>query len=327
MHPSIIAASSISLGMVSTIAIATIFLTTALCFILSETLTYPLSKLTRATQKLTINRILDENKSILTSADSNIFEIAQLCDSFRTMYEKLRISTQEVLLSHSEETRAKSQATQSLFNSHFLYNSLTHISIMAEENMNDEIVLMCDSLCDYFRYISDSDTMLVSISQEISHTEKYINCMKIRFGNGFFYSCQLLEETKQVMIPKLILQPIVENAFKYAFQTSGPWELSIRATIKDECWLISITDNGGLLSDEKKEELLNIYMHLDKNEELNSLKIGGMGLKNVYLRMWLLYGKQAIFRVETSVSSHTTFVLGGPIHADREGYYERYTTL
>ncbi|WP_099466814.1 cache domain-containing sensor histidine kinase [Konateibacter massiliensis] len=309
------------------IAIATIILTSALCFIISEKLTYPLSKLTNATKKLTINRVLDENKSILTSADSNIAEIAQLCDSFRTMYEKLRISTQEVLLSHSEETRAKLQATQSLVNPHFLYNSLTHISIMAEENMNDEIVLLCDSLCDYFRYISNSSHTLVSISQEILHTEKYIDCMKLRFGNGFFYSCEIEEEAKQIMIPRLILQPVVENAFKYAFQKPAPWKLSVKAFVRKGCWMISITDNGGLLSEEKKKELLDLYSNLNKEEELNSLQIGGMGLKNIYLRMQLLYGKQAVFEIETSISLQTTFILGGPIHPDKEGYHEYYTTI
>lgn len=309
------------------IAIATIVLTSVLCLIISEKLTYPLSKLTKATKKLTINRVLDENKGILTSVDSNIAEIAQLCDSFRNMYEKLRISTQEVLLSHSEETRAKLQATQSLINPHFLYNSLTHISIMAEENMNDEIVILCDSLCDYFRYISDSPNMLVSITEEISHTEKYIDCMKIRFGSEFIYHCEISEEAKQVLIPKLILQPIVENAFKYAFHKSAPWELSIKAFIEKGNWLISITDNGGLLSDEKKKELLDVYLHLNKKEEFSSLKIGGMGLKNIYLRMQLLYGNQAIFRIETFVSSQTTFILGGPINPGGEGYYEHYTSI
>lgn len=309
------------------IAAATILLTSALCFIISEKLTYPLSKLTKATKKLTINRVLDENKSILTLADSNIAEIAQLCDSFRTMYEELRISTQEVLLSHSEETRAKLQATQSLVNPHFLYNSLTHISIMAEENMNDDIVILCDSLCDYFRYISDSSHMLVHISQEILHTEKYIDCMKLRFGDGFLYSCEIQEEANQIMIPKLILQPIVENAFKYAFQKPSPWNLFIKAFLKDGCWMIAITDNGGLLSEEKKNELLDLYSNLKKEEELNSLKIGGMGLKNIYLRMYLLYGKHAVFEIDTSISSQTTFILGGPIHPGEEGYYEQYTSI
>jgi two-component system, sensor histidine kinase YesM len=309
------------------IAIATIVLTSVLCFIISEKMTYPLSKLTKATKKLTINRVLDENKNILTLADSNIAEIAQLCDSFRTMYDKLRISTQEVLLSHSEETRAKLQATQSLVNPHFLYNSLTHISIMAEENMNDEIVILCDSLCDYFRYISNTPNMLVSITDEVSHTEKYIDCMKIRFGNEFIYQCDIEENARQVLIPKLILQPIVENAFKYAFHKPAPWKLSIKAYIENGNWFISITDNGGLLSEEKKKELLDVYLNLNKKEEFHSLQIGGMGLKNIYLRLQLLYGSKAVFKIESFASLRTTFILGGPMNPCEEGYYEHYTTI
>src|SRR5699024_6739051 len=122
------------------IAFFSILFTLLVCFYISQQLTKPLKKLTNANSKITINRVLSEDKVNLTSADSHIQELSTLCESIRTMYEKLRSTSQEVLLSKSEETRAKLQATQSLINPHFLYNSLTNISIMAEEQMNDDII-------------------------------------------------------------------------------------------------------------------------------------------------------------------------------------------
>ena len=123
------------------------------------------------------------------------------------MYEKLRSTSQEVLLSRSEETRAKLQATQSLINPHFLYNSLTNISIMAEEEMNEDIIKMCGALCDYFRYITSGQEMVVPLEEEIFYTERYLKCMKFRFGEEFEYKTSIAQETESFLIPKLLIQP------------------------------------------------------------------------------------------------------------------------
>lgn len=309
------------------IGIGSIILTTLLCLYISRRISVPLQKLTRATRKITINRVLDENKVNLTSANSNIKELSILCEAIRNMYEKLRSTSQEVLLSRNEETRAKLQATQSLINPHFLYNSLTNISIMAEENMNDEIIQMCQALCDYFRYVSSSGEMIVTIKDELFYTRRYLECMKLRFEEDFEYTMDIPEEAASIYIPKLICQPIVENAFKYAFIKRPPWKLHIRCEIIDSHWWIYIEDNGGTMTEEKKEELLLLYENLNWNEELKSMKIGGMGLKNVYLRLKLLYGKKAILGIDDSVSGKTTFILGGPVFNSKEEYYAKDYTV
>lgn len=243
------------------IGIGSIILTTLLCLYISRRISVPLQKLTRATRKITINRVLDENKVNLTSANSNIKELSILCESIRNMYEKLRSTSQEVLLSRNEETRAKLQATQSLINPHFLYNSLTNISIMAEENMNDEIIQMCQALCDYFRYVSSSGEMIVTIKDELFYTRRYLECMKLRFEEDFEYIMDIPEEAASVYIPKLICQPIVENAFKYAFIKRPPWKLHIRCEIIDSHWWIYIEDNGGTMTEEKKKNFF-FYMKI-----------------------------------------------------------------
>lgn len=303
------------------ICILSILITLGICMYISHRMAVPLLKLTKAAGKITISRVLDENKVNLTSADSNIKELSILCKSIRDMYEKLRATSQEVLLSRSEETRAKLQATQSLINPHFLYNCLTHMGIMAEEEMNDDIIKMCYALCNYFRYISSSKDMIVALSDEIFYTGQYLECMKLRFDEELNFILDIPEEAQCIYIPKLITQPIVENAFKYGFQINPPWELVISVRIRNNVWYLSIQDNGGMMTDEKKEELLSLYENLDLNEELKSLQIGGMGLKNVYLRLKLLYGERAIFKIDNSSPGHTAFVLGGPVYLSREEYY------
>ena len=309
------------------IILISIGFTLILCFIISSRITYPLSKLSHAAKKVTINKVLDKNETILTPISSNIQEISELYTSFIDMYDKLRDSSHEILLLKSEETRAKLQATQSLLNPHFLYNSLTNISVMAEENMNEDIIRMCDSLCSYFRYISTSDETIITLSEEISFTEQYIECMKIRYGDDFIYHSDIKENTKNILIPKLLIQPFVENAFKHGFSTSPPWYLKISSNIKDEKWIIRIEDNGGCLSNDKRGELLSKFYTLDKNKELKSLKIGGMGLKNIYLRLKLIYGDESIFYIDNSTYGKTVFIIGGPIYTNKEEFYNDHAQI
>ncbi|WOC32681.1 MULTISPECIES: sensor histidine kinase [Caproicibacterium] len=292
--------------------------TMVVCFLFAKQMTQPLLKLTRATKKLTMARVLDDSKPVLTSADSSIAEISDLCTSFLTMYDRLRKSSRDLLLSRSEEIRANLRATQSLINPHFLYNSLTSISILAEDGEDTSIVRMCNALCDYFRYIADTARTLVPLQEELACTGKYIACMQIRFGKTFSYTCEVQPQAQNVLIPKLIVQPLVENAFKYAFNNAPPWRLHLCATAENGHWQIRIEDNGGSLSDQTRDEILQELAQMDYTEELHNLHIGGMGLKSTYLRLSLQYGQDAVFNIDNSQKEKTVFLIGGSIEREEE---------
>jgi two-component system sensor histidine kinase YesM len=151
--------------------------------------------------------------------------------------------------------------------------------------------------------------------------------MKMRYGEDFIYNSNIEKSTKDILIPKLIVQPIVENVFKHGFSSSPPWNLKISSNIKDNKWLIHIEDNGGSLSDQNKEKLLSYFHNINTNEEFKTLKIGGMGLRNVYLRLNLLYNEHAIFKIDNSKKGRTIFTIGGPIYLDKEAFYEQYTQI
>lgn len=301
--------------------------TLIICFLFAKQMTQPLLKLTRATKKLTMARVLDESKPTLTSADSSITEISDLCTSFLTMYDRLRESSRDLLLARSEEIRANLRATQSLINPHFLYNSLTSISILAEDGEDKTITQMCNALCDYFRYIADTARTLVPLKEEINCTRKYIDCMQIRFGDTFAYTCEILPEAEEVLIPKLIVQPVVENAFKYAFNSAPPWRLQLRASADKQHWQIRIEDNGGNLTDQTRDSILWELKHMDHAKELHNMHIGGMGLKNVYLRLVLQYGKETDFDIDNTQKGKTVFLIGGPIQTEKKQSNEKSLDL
>lgn len=193
--------------------------------------------------------------------------------------------------------------------------------------MNVEIIGMAQSLCDYFRYVSANSSMLVPLREELLHTEKYLACMGFRYDGDFLYSINLPSDAQDTMVPKLIVQPLIENAFKHAFIGTPPWHLTITVTMDEDRWLIGIADNAGKLDAKKASSLMADFDALSIDNELESLKIGGMGLKNVQLRLKLLYGEDAVFRIETHQHEETAFIIGGPCLSEKEITYERGKTL
>ena len=103
--------------------------------------------------------------------------------------------------------------------------------------------------------------------------------------------------------------------------------MKISTNIENGKWIIHIEDNGGCLSNKKRDELLSEFNNLDKNKELYALKIGGMGLKNVYLRLKLLYDDESIFGIDNSIYGKTVFTIGGPIYRNKEDFYNEHTQI
>lgn len=262
------------------------------CYNIAKKVSAPIFHLMERMEAIDLTNILDSNTKF-EKKDYKIDEISMLSNVFEDMYTRLEGSTRELMSAKIEEIRAKMIATQSMIKPHFIFNNLANISIMAEENMNDEIVILCKNLCDYLRYISADSLTTVDIPTEIYYTEKYLECMKIRYGKRLEYYFDIPEEMEKVKISKLTIQPIIENSLKYAFRNDPPWILRITGQINEKGWEISITDNGVGIKDEYREEIIDNQMRIKKTKDISTMQIGGMGLANVYLRLILLHGEDA----------------------------------
>lgn len=291
-------------------------MTLYICFRISKRILYPIQQLQNTFELIHLDDLISSSEESLHLPESHYIEIKTLIDAFENMYTKLNRSTILLLQSQEEEIKAKEIATQSLMKPHFLYNNLANISIMAEENMNQEIITLTENLCDYLRYTSAAGTNKVSIKDEFFYTEKYLLCMKVRYKDRLHYSFSLDTSVEDITVPKLIVQPLVENALKYAFFKNPPWMLNISCFNKNGFWFISVTDNGAGFSDDIKQE---IFLHLGKikkTRDISQMKIGGMGLANVYLRLLLMYGDDIIFKIENNTDCGACITIGGKIEHD-----------
>lgn len=280
-------------------------------FYLSKMISRPLIKLKQSVDKVSLS-----NFSLEISADKRIDEFEHLNAAFTNMFSRLHTSMDEVVKMKEHEMQAHMIALQSQMNPHFLYNMLTIIKSMSRQNDATHIGLVCDYLVRMLRYNSDYNEDYVTMESEISHTQDYLELMKVRYEDMFEYQIELASglDTNMIEVPKLCLQPIVENCFQHGFkQTLPPWRLIIHCRIHENRWYISVIDNGiGI----QQEEIDRVYRRINEflenpSDKLNQLKIGGMGLINTIARFQLKYKQDITFEIKALENGGTRVVIGG----------------
>ena len=179
---------------------------------------------------------------------------------------------------------------QSQLNPHFLYNTLDTIKWVAKANQVPEIATLSSSLAGILR-MSISTKQFCTLEEELKLVERYCEIQKIRFDDFFDLVIQVPEELKEAVVPKLILQPLVENAIIHGLEDRNDGRLyvsaeSVPGTMEQGCsslLRIYIEDNGRGISDEMIE-----LLEADDPARLE----GHLGLNNVNTIIKLYYGKE-----------------------------------
>ena len=202
------------------------------------------------------------------------------------------------------------RALQSQMNPHILYNMLSLISSLASEGNDDAVIMICSRLADILRYIASTEFEKVPLARECENLENVL--MKQSYEADLIIDLSIPEEMGSVPVPKLILHPLVENAFKHGFsEVPPPWRLTIDGWIHAGRWFLKVADNGVGWKHGKAAEVWKLWCRIDpeKCEECFSQTIGGLGLTNAFLRMKMLYGEHAVLSIAPGKTVAVT--LGG----------------
>lgn len=230
---------------------------------------------------------------------TSMIELNFLAETIYDLRKNLDQSIDEVVSLRTEETNAKMLALQAQMQPHFLHNALTTIAAMAVERGNAEIAEMCASLTNMLRYITAEQSGGVPLYEEIAHLDHYAQIMKIRFPAAQVeHSIPL--DMLTLIVPKLSVQPIVENSFKYA--DNGALTVRVTGFVTPTGWRICITDNGQGFAQSTIAEIHRRSEELLHNPKAPAATINGMGLVNIYLRLRLFYKERMIFRLENTES-------------------------
>ncbi|GMQ59326.1 sensor histidine kinase [Vallitalea sediminicola] len=239
-------------------------------------------------------------------------EIGYLYNSFNSMAKKLKYLVECVYEEEIARKNAEISALQSQINPHFLYNTLETINWKAQLLGEQDIAEMVQALSKLMdANMNRSGEKFSTIEQEILYMDSYLFLIQKRFGKKIEYNKIIDKKTLKEKLPKLIIQPLVENAIKHGIEPVGRGKIILRITEKDEKLIIEVEDNGAGI---EIPRLQSINIELSENryiaeEQENSKSIG---LKNVYRRLLLIYGKKAQISIESTYTEGTKVTLKVP---------------
>lgn len=185
---------------------------------------------------------------------------------------------------------AEFNALQSQINPHFLYNTLETIRGQALCAGARDVANTTKALADMFRYNISKKGTMIKLEDELANIDSYIQIQQIRFGNKFELVKKIDEDVQHIRIPKLIIQPVIENALKYGLEAKlGKGMVSIWAFRTQDEMVIVVKDNGVGMP---PEQLRLINSALAENREIIRSDNSSIGLTNINARIKLIYGNQ-----------------------------------
>lgn len=235
-------------------------------------------------------RITDPIKELekaMTSIDKNLdvrveekgcYESINLAKHFNEMTVKIRELMEDISSKEKYLRTYEINALYSQINPHFLYNTLDTIIWMAEFGESEKVIEITKSLASFFRLSLSKGDEMIRLEDELKHVEQYLFIQKQRYEDNLEYELSADEEILDMKLPKIILQPLVENAIYHGIrEVDGGGKITVSAKKVDDLIELLIKDDGKGFS-------------VDKNEK-SDIKLGGIGIKNVDDRIKLYYGK------------------------------------
>jgi two-component system sensor histidine kinase YesM len=241
-------------------------------------------------------------------------EIGILARRFRQLMEQINhLILREYRLEIASKTN-QLKALQAQINPHFMNNALQSIGTLALKHKDRKLYMLISSLGKLMRYNMNSEETIVPLVKEIDHVKAYMELQLQRFGDKLYVQFEIEPEVEQIEVPKMIVQPLVENVFKHGISKS---DASIAITIRcckaeDGALVIQVEDNGQGLSQEDRERL---QAELDRPERANAdPQQPHIGLANVVMRLRLFFNNESTILLTGSEGGGFTVSISIPMN-------------
>ncbi|WP_276356598.1 sensor histidine kinase [Cohnella caldifontis] len=273
---------------------------TWLIFIIWRSYNYRIKRLSRHMDRAKNEKFdlipLTKDKDEIGGLIRSFNRMAATIESLINDVYKLEIEQKDMQL---EQTRAELKLLQSQVNPHFLFNTLNALLVVSAKNGYAEVTDIIKNLSLLLRRMLSWSDEAVSLQDELDFTEKYLKIEKFRFGDRFDYTFEVAEEALRCMVPKMCVQPLVENACKHGLQSvKGQRNIRIEASASESYLQISVEDNGIGIEPERLAFIrgqLNAKLDTDEN----------VGLRNVYRRLRLHYGERVDLFIDSELDQGT----------------------
>lgn len=241
-------------------------------------------------------------------------EIGKLGKSFNSMASRINYLISKVYQEEISLKKAEIKALQAQINPHFLYNTLDCINWLAEFGRIDDIRCVTMALADLMKASANNNRKMVTVACEIDYIKAYLSIYKISLQDRFNYNIDIDEGILSLYMPKLILQPVVENAVIHGLKEKmGCGNLHINGFIKDNQIILQVFDDGVGMREDVKEWLFSeAYIPQD---DANGT---GSGLRNARDRIRLINGDEYGIRIESIPRVGTMIEINLPVQ-EKEG--------
>lgn len=249
------------------------------------------------------NSVREGNLGVQVDNEEDNEEFYQMKDSFNHMSSQLKNQFERIYLEEIALRDARIMALQSQINPHFLNNTLEIINWEARLNGNYKVSSMIEALSTMLgETMNRKEQQFHSIAEEMAYADAYLFIISQRFGTKFQCTKQIDERLLNVQVPRLIIQPIVENAVEHGMDITRQGKLEIRLYERSDGYLcIEVEDNGYLT----KEDQDKIDRLLSPDAELSSEKRVSLGIRNVDQRVRMIYGSDCGLFITGSRVKHT----------------------
>ncbi|AIQ43644.1 histidine kinase [Paenibacillus sp. FSL R7-0297] len=283
-------------------------LTSGFIYIMLRSYNYRVKRLSRHMQKVSNEKFelitIDEGRDEIGGLIHNFNRMTSRIHSLINDVYKLEIQSKNLEM---ERVRAELNFLQSQMNPHFLFNTLNAILVVCTKNKYSDVTDIVKSLSKLLRRLLSWKEDLVSVQEEITFIEMYLKIEKFRFRDKFDYVFEIDEQSLKYKIPKLSMQPLVENSCKHGLQTiEGLGIIRVSTAVLDNRLQISVSDNGKGIEPDKLKELL----YAIRKEDSSGTNIG---IRNVYRRLELYYADQVRFEISSTPGLGTLVTFGIPL--------------
>ena len=231
-------------------------------------------------------------------------------------YNEMLLNIKKLIEINKEEAKHSAimeiKQLESQFNPHFLFNTLEMLryTIKYDTSVANKIIINISSL---LRFSIENKSSEVSLQRDLLYTKNYLDIQKYRFGENFDYEIKAEEGLENYYVPKLIIQPVIENAIKHGYTQVEKMIIYIRVKTVKEKLIISVYNNGK----EIEKEILDEIREKLKNKKAEEFK-NHIGLYNIFRRIQLMYGEKYGLRILSRKDKGTSVRVSLPLKSGVE---------
>lgn len=240
---------------------------------------------------------------------TNGTDVKALSESFNTMIDKINELLEQVKEEQIHLKNAELELLQIQINPHFLYNTLDTIVWLAEAGDQKKVVSMVGSLSDFFRTSLNQGQDFIHIREELVHATSYLEIQQVRYQDIMEYEIAVPKELENNLIPKITVQPLVENALYHGIKNKrGKGKIVVSGEVGEGCCYLYVKDNGIGMTSERLQQVMDGLKH-----QINSgNKKDFYGLYNVNERIRLKFGEGYGIDIQSQYGEGTTICVRLP---------------